>query len=135
EVTQTPGRGAAAWGGTRVEMGSLDPSDLPAQATWRHEFGHILDSRFASRAYHRSSEPDFVAARQEDARELLTAAGRNRRARQRSAQRAAELERIYEDARETLIDTPKEARLDLLRRMAEDAGLDWEGFMQLLRQS
>lgn len=68
--------GAHASAGTVINMPpDMDPADAYSRAVWRHEFGHILDTRLArasgaGRSYI-SAGPEFTAAMKKDAAGLL----------------------------------------------------------------
>lgn len=134
DVMHTRGEWPYAMHGRMIEMDERRRSDAADQATWRHEFGHILDVRLATSHLYRSSQADFVAARRADADELIAAAGRGRRSKKQAA-RIEALRRGYEDVRERIIDAGPADRLALLRGMADEAGIDLDRLLDVLRES
>lgn len=112
-----------------------------SQDTWRHELGHIFDARQGRQAGHsnrigksrnysfyRSDAPDFVAAREADAKALLTAAGQGRKSAATVA-RQKELSASYEGAD---MFAAKAQRGDFHKSLSS-AGLEPEAFEGMLR--
>lgn len=133
KVTRT-GSGAHAQGGSLINMAAnYDIGSPLRQTTWRHEFGHIFDYRFGRETgigYYRSSSAEFKAARQADADTIIAATGRGRASKATTA-RVAQLEAAYQDATTFAINAE---RADF-RQMAQKAGLDFDAFEGILRDS
>lgn len=125
---------AFARGGSLIDMDGKRADDAVGQSVWRHEFGHIMDARLAMTDAYRSAQADFVTAQKKDADALAVVAGNGRKSKANDARRAAALA-AYDKARDTVIDTPGEARAALLRDMATAAGLDFEKFLGVVRES
>jgi SPP1 gp7 family putative phage head morphogenesis protein len=134
EVQTLAKSGAWARGGFLVEMDGYTVAEAKAQSVWRHEFGHIVDSRLGRTALFRSAQDDFVAAQKADADELAAAAGNGRKSKANDVKRKAVLD-AYENARNAIIDAPRETRTDILRKLAEAADLDFGKFLEVVRQS
>lgn len=127
-------QGAYAQGGQLVDMDGEKIDAKRGQSVWRHEFGHILDVRLGKRTMYRSSDFDFMAAQKRDAERLTAAAGNGRKSKANDALRA-DVVKAYEDARELMIDTDRAARVDTLRELATKAGVDFDAFLQVVRDS
>jgi SPP1 gp7 family putative phage head morphogenesis protein len=126
--------GAFARAGFLVDMDGRKIDTQEGQSVWRHEFGHILDSRSARTALYRSAQNDFVEAQKADADQLAVAAGNGRKSRANDAKRASVVQ-AYDNARNRMIDAEKGAREQLLRQMATDADLDFDAFLTVVRDS
>ena len=137
EVTVEYGAsGAYASMGSIVNMdGKRDLANAAAQSVWRHEFGHILDWRMnGSQSLYRSSWDDFRQAHDADGAELIKAAGKGRKSKAREA-RYRELLDGYVAVRDEIVDLERAGRIEHLERMAVAAGVDFEGFVKLVRAS
>lgn len=137
-VTAT-GNGAYATGGLQINMpAKYVVTNLSHQATWRHEFGRILDVRIGSRSPtrasllgHVSSEPTFTSAMKADARDL---AARTFVATAAQAEKRRTLLEGYTRLQATLVDMPTaDARLLYLRDRAGALGLDLDALRTALK--
>lgn len=135
----TTGNGAYAIGGQQVNMpAKYTVTNLSHQATWRHEFGHILDARIGERAPNRSTlygrisaEPTFMSAMKADARDL---AARTFVATTAQAEKRRALLEGYTRLQATLVDMPTaDARLLYLRDRAGALGLDLDALRTALK--
>lgn len=138
------GGGAFAQRGVRINMGdekvqrggqSVAAMEAPdRQATWRHEFGHILDARMAGGMY-RSSEGEFQPAQHQDAVLLISAAARGRASKALETaqqQRTAE----YAQARDLVTAATGQAERErVLNGLANRAGVDYKEFVKLVSES
>lgn len=125
---------AHAMAGSKIDMDGKAIDQAAGQSVWRHEFGHILDSRLATSAMYRSSQPDYLAAMKSDADSLTAAAGNGRKSRANDARRA-EIVATYAAVPDRVLAVPQEGRTELLRNLARDAGLDFGAMLPLLRES
>jgi SPP1 gp7 family putative phage head morphogenesis protein len=126
--------GAYARSGFLIDMDGEKIDRPDGQSVWRHEFGHILDSRSATTELYRSAQADFVKVQKADADELAAAAGNGRKSKANDAKRAAVVQ-AYEDARTRMIDTEHDDREGALRDMATAAGMDFDAFLTVVRDS
>lgn len=125
---------AYAWLGKLIDMDGLKLDTKNGQSVWRHEFGHIIDVRMGTEATYRSSHRDFLLAMDADAKTLLSGSAKGRPSKAIDA-RKAELTQAYESAEQRLVDTPREKRAEVLAEMAVVAGLDFDGFLSVVRDS
>ncbi|CAB5187183.1 Phage head morphogenesis domain containing protein [uncultured Caudovirales phage] len=102
------------------------------QTTWRHEFGHIFDYRAGKgrNGYYRSASREFKLAREADRDSLLLATGCGRVSKATTA-RVEQLRASYEEATQFAIDAGR----DDFRKAAKAAGLDFDAFEGVLRDS
>ncbi len=126
--------GAFARGGFMIDMDGEDVAKASGQAVWRHEMGHVMDARLGKLSRYRSSEADFLAAQKGDGDLLAAAAGNGRKSKANDALRAR-VTVAYSAVRDTLVDAERAARPAILRQMAADAGLDFAGFVSVVRDS
>jgi SPP1 gp7 family putative phage head morphogenesis protein len=139
-LVEAGGRGAFAQAGRVINMGDLKIAGGGRSATvWRHEFGHIMDSRRAAGRY-RSSEGEFPPALHSDAAGMTRAAGKGRKSKALDKEQATR-SMAYEKARDTVVDaalgadgeaTRHGARMAALRELAKAAGVDFDKFVDLL---
>lgn len=129
-------KGAFARGGVMVDMDGKGIDNANGQSVWRHEFGHILDARGGGtvRYLYRSEGADFREAQEADANALKVAAGAGRKSKANDAKRAAVVQ-AYEGAAQRIVDAERTTRPDVLREMATAAGLDFDAFVQVVRDS
>ena len=127
---------SGAWArlGSLIDMDGEKLDTATGQSVWRHEFGHIMDARLASGALYRSSQADFVDAQKTDADALAAAAGNGRKSKANDARRAA-IVQAYEDVPTRMLNTDHDAREGVLRDMATVAGLDFDQFLTVVRES
>lgn len=126
--------GAFAIGGTVINMGKYTPAAAQGQSVWRHEFGHILDARNGRTALYRSAQDDFRAAQKEDGDRLAAAAGNGRKSKANDALRASVV-KAYEDARTRIIDADRADRVQVLRDMADAAGVNLARLLTVIDES
>lgn len=127
-------RGAWARGSILVEMDGYTTVSAYAQSVWRHEFGHVYDARRGVLALYRSSHQDFLDAQKADADRLAAAAGNGRKSRANDKLRD-DVVKSYDAARQRIVDADLELRPQILRDMAVAAGIDFDSFVALIRQS
>ncbi len=126
--------GAWARGSILVEMDGYSTVSASAQSIWRHEFGHIYDARSGVQSMYRSSDNDFIDAQKSDANRLAAAAGNGRKSIANDRLRSS-IVNAYDDAEKRIADAGREARPQLLSDLAAAAGVDFDPFILLIRQS
>jgi len=134
EVQTLAKSGAWARGGFLVEMDGYTTTEAKGQSIWRHEFGHIVDSRLARTSIFRSAQPDFVDAQKKDAEMLAAAAGNGRKSKANDARRKSIVD-AYENAKNRIVDAPRETRPGILRELAVAADIDFGLFLAVVRES
>jgi hypothetical protein len=113
--------------GNSIVMGH--PSDTPiGKAVWRHEFGHFMDSKAASRSFMRSAEADFTAAMEKDGALMKNGAGLGRQSKAQAGIAQANKDAAGALAEQTKTLGSTEARAAWLRGQADDVGIDLDEF-------
>lgn len=129
---------AWAWRDTLVNMGKGGEQwreTKEGQATWRHEFGHIIDFRYGSvvqfgnlvKGRYLSSSTEFESRFSLDRNALLARYNK----RNESLKKARDEE--YLSVRNKFIDNDKESRPKLLEDLAKSANINLEEFVEFLR--
>ncbi len=126
--------GAWARNGRIINMpNTYKPGDAHAQDVWRHEFGHILDSRLGG-GWYVSAREQFTEAMTADAKVLTKAAGTGGSA----AARLVMEKRMarYDAVRDLLVDLPGDTpRLEYLQREAAALDLDLDELLACIRRN
>ena len=128
--------GAWARGGVQINMDKKDITERNAQNTWRHEFGHVHDARIGNKyGYSYISSSDlFKRAQKADGDDLATIAGRGRRKKQ-IAEFEAKRQAAYSRSDDMMIEAGSEGREKALRQLAKEAGLDFDKFWTMLKET
>jgi SPP1 gp7 family putative phage head morphogenesis protein len=140
KVQKRSKKNAWARNGELIEMNGKKETTAMGRAVWRHEFGHILDyrlgskpSQFGAKRGYVSSTARFVGPVQADAQKFVVAAGRGLDF--DDSQAHAAIVKTYADADAEMIAAEAGEREGLLRAAATRAGLDYDAFRGLLRES
>lgn len=123
-----------------INMSSLNMNTKPAQNTWRHEFGHIVDARRSGPIWGYASSRDvYLEALKTDAEDLKVVRGVGRRKKDIEAIKKTKRDSIKRIEDNLGFDSTTRLspadRIEFNKTLAREADLDYDKLTQMLVQT